>query len=161
MSSHPHIYSTNLLLPLSRITIVVKKNDETPARTHDEQQFTEQPTNSPIDSEPPHEQQTSALPSHAPSSCDLGEVLSKALCLAGDMIGSVPINPSASSQSQDEDEVRMALNGPLFQFLQIKLHPQEPALFESMAAEGLSSATEEEKQHDDGLVVHECVVCDK
>ncbi len=41
------------------------------------------------------------------------------------------------------------------------LDPQERALFETVAAEGLSSATEEEKQQDDGLVVHECVVCDE
>ncbi len=108
MSSHPHIYSPNILLPLSRITIVVKKNDDTPVRTPDEQQFTEQPPNSPIDSEPLHEQQTSALPSHAPFSSDMGEVLTKALSLAGDLIGSVSTNQSALPHSQDEDEVRMA-----------------------------------------------------
>ncbi len=94
----------------------MKKNVDTPECTLDEQQFTERPTGLSIDSEPSHGVQASTLQHNASSPNDLIEVLTKALSLAERMAGSVFINPSASSShSHDEDEVRMALNGPRFE----------------------------------------------
>ncbi len=155
--------------------MIVKK--DTPVEIPNKQSLKQQPTNTTTtDSEPPSNEQpaTSTLtPSNAAYSIDLDRVLSKGLSLVADVIGSVPVDDEISSCSSENTanheervngqhgvEVSVACNRS-FSIWKSKLDPQESGSFDSVESEKSWATTEEEKQQDEGLVVHENVVCDK